>query len=151
MAAAVAATAPGDARADSAALSGVPEVTELAPYLQCVPYARERSGVEIYGDARTWWDQAAGRYKRGTTPKPGAVMTFRPTGSMVLGHVAAVSRVAAARSSAGCGQSMYRLPTTGARSASGTRHSETSAPPHGQCLGSSMANATPAKRSVKRG
>ena len=93
MAALVAATAPGDARADSAALSGVPEVAELAPYLQCVPYARERSGVEIYGDARTWWDQAAGRYKRGTTPKLGAVMTFRPTGSMVLGHVAAVSRI----------------------------------------------------------
>nr|WP_067682563.1 CHAP domain-containing protein [Tsuneonella dongtanensis] len=66
---------------------------ELAPYLQCVPYARERTGVQIYGDARTWWDQAAGRYRRGNTPRPGAVMTFMPTGSMVLGHVAAVSKV----------------------------------------------------------
>ncbi len=66
---------------------------ELAPYLQCVPYARQRSGVQIYGDARTWWDQAEGRYRRGHRPKPGAVMTFRPYGGMTLGHVAAVSRV----------------------------------------------------------
>lgn len=82
---------PGTASADAAESFG--GAGELAPYLQCVPYARERSGVQIYGDARTWWDQAAGRYKRGTTPRPGAVMTFRPSGSMVLGHVAAVSRV----------------------------------------------------------
>jgi surface antigen len=66
---------------------------ELAPYLQCVPYARERSGVQIYGDALTWWDQAEGRYKRGHRPKPGAVMAFRPAGSMTLGHVAAVAKV----------------------------------------------------------
>ena len=66
---------------------------ELAPYLQCVPYARERTGLQIYGDAHTWWDQAEGRYKRGFRPKIGAVMAFRPTSSMALGHVAAVSRV----------------------------------------------------------
>lgn len=70
---------------------------ELRPYLQCVPYARERSGVQIYGDALTWWDQAAGRYKRGTRPKPGAVMAFRPYGGMVLGHVAAVAKVVDSR------------------------------------------------------
>ncbi|HXD02460.1 MAG TPA: CHAP domain-containing protein, partial [Novosphingobium sp.] len=50
----------------------------LPPYLQCVPYARAVSGVLIFGDARTWWDQADGRYARGTTPKVGAVMTFKP-------------------------------------------------------------------------
>jgi surface antigen len=66
---------------------------ELPPYLQCVPYARERSGVQIYGDARTWWDQAEGRYKRGKRPRPGAVMAFRPYGGMTLGHVAAVAKV----------------------------------------------------------
>ena len=66
---------------------------ELPPYLQCVPYARERSGVKIYGDALTWWDQADGRYKRGHRPRAGAVMTFRPSGGMTLGHVAAVSKV----------------------------------------------------------
>jgi hypothetical protein len=34
---------------------------ELPAYLQCVPYARQVSGIQIYGDAWTWWDQAAGR------------------------------------------------------------------------------------------
>lgn len=66
---------------------------ELPPYLQCVPYAREVSGVAIYGDAHTWWDQAEGRFERGRTPRVGAVMAFIPTGNMRLGHVAAVARV----------------------------------------------------------
>lgn len=63
------------------------------PYLQCVPYARAVSGIRIFGDALTWWDQAEGRYARGNRPKVGAVMSFRPHGRMELGHVAAVSRV----------------------------------------------------------
>jgi len=63
------------------------------PYLQCVPYARDVSGIRIFGDAHTWWDQAAGKYARGTRPKVGAVMSFSPFGNMRLGHVAAVSRV----------------------------------------------------------
>ena len=36
------------------------------PYLQCVPYARQVSGIRIFGDAHTWWGQAEGRYARGT-------------------------------------------------------------------------------------
>ena len=60
---------------------------------ECVPIARILSGINIYGDARTWWAQADGRYARGTEPKRGAVLTFKPHGSMVLGHVAAVSRI----------------------------------------------------------
>lgn len=70
---------------------------QLFPYLQCVPYARQVSGIRIYGDAHTWWDQAAGRYARGNVPQVGAVMAFRPHGNMRLGHVAAVSRVVDAR------------------------------------------------------
>ncbi len=66
---------------------------ELDAYLQCVPYAREVSGIEIYGDAYTWWEQAQGRYATGNTPRVGAVMAFRPHRNMQLGHVAAVSRV----------------------------------------------------------
>ncbi|WP_338466789.1 CHAP domain-containing protein [Novosphingobium sp. ZN18A2] len=63
------------------------------PYLQCVPYARQVSGIQIHGDAWTWWDQAEGRYKRGSVPEVGAVMSFKPYGAMQLGHVAAVSKV----------------------------------------------------------
>lgn len=66
---------------------------ELPAYLQCVPYARQLSDVQIYGDAHTWWDQAEGRYERGDQPRVGAVMAFIPQGNMRLGHVAAVSKV----------------------------------------------------------
>lgn len=70
---------------------------ELAPVLQCVPYARQVSGIQIYGDAHTWWGQAQGRYERGSRPRVGAVMAFEPHGNSVLGHVAAVSRIVDAR------------------------------------------------------
>ena len=93
--------APGVAMAAPIALIPGPEQSDGAPadtsgalpYLQCVPYARQVSGIQLYGDAHTWWDQAAGRYDRGFTPRPGAVMSFHPYGAMRLGHVAMVSRV----------------------------------------------------------
>ena len=66
---------------------------ELPPYLQCVPSARQLTGIQIFGDAHTWWGQAAGKYERGRAPKVGAVMAFRPHRNMTLGHVAAVSKV----------------------------------------------------------
>jgi surface antigen len=68
-------------------------VNALNEGLQCVPYARALTGVEIRGDAHTWWGQAEGRYARGTQPKVGAVMSFRPHGNMRLGHVAAVRKI----------------------------------------------------------
>ena len=68
-------------------------VQALNEGLQCVPYARALTGVEIRGDAHTWWSQAEGRYQRGTAPKVGAIMAFRPHGNMRLGHVAAVRRI----------------------------------------------------------
>jgi CHAP domain len=64
-----------------------------ATALQCVPYARIVSGVNIRGDALTWWDQAEDRYEHGHEPRRGAVLAFRPTGPMTLGHVAVVSKV----------------------------------------------------------
>ena len=72
-------------------------ISRLPPYLQCVPYARQVSGIRITGDAWTWWTQAEGRYARGQKPRVGAVMAFRPHGNMELGHVAAVSRVVDSR------------------------------------------------------
>ena len=62
-------------------------------YWQCVPFARLLSGIQIYGDARTWWGQAGGKYETGRMPRAGAVLTFKPTGKMQLGHVAVVSRL----------------------------------------------------------
>ena len=62
-------------------------------YLQCVPFARQLSGVQIYGDAHLWWQKAAGRYARGNQPAPGAVLSLKSHGSSRLGHVAVVSRI----------------------------------------------------------
>lgn len=72
-------------------------VQALNEGLQCVPYARALTGVEIRGDAHTWWAQAEGRYDRGNRPKVGAIMSFRPHGGMRLGHVAAVRRLVDSR------------------------------------------------------
>ena len=66
---------------------------DALPYRQCVPFARQSSGIQLYGDALTWWDQAAGRYARGREPRIGAIMSFRPYHAMTLGHVAMVSKV----------------------------------------------------------
>lgn len=65
--------------------------------LQCVPFARNASGIELSGNAWTWWEEAAGTYERGSTPEPGSILAFRSNGSMRLGHVAVVSRVVNAR------------------------------------------------------
>ena len=65
--------------------------------LQCVPYARQVSGVQIFGNANTWWAQAEGRYDRGSEPRVGAVMTFKATKGNPLGHVGMVSRIVSDR------------------------------------------------------
>ncbi len=61
--------------------------------LQCVPFARENSGIELTGNAATWWYNADGVYERGSRPEVGSVLNFRPTGRMRLGHVAVVTNV----------------------------------------------------------
>ncbi|GAB0113296.1 hypothetical protein AcidC75_08200 [Acidisoma sp. C75] len=62
-------------------------------FLECVPYAREVSGIDLTGNAANWWNEAAGRFGRGHTPEPGAVLNFRANGRMRLGHVAVVQEV----------------------------------------------------------
>lgn len=70
-----------------------PRVVDYAARLQCVPYARRVSGIEIYGDAYTWWEQAAGRYPRSSSPAAGAVLAIQGYRSARRGHVAVVTRV----------------------------------------------------------
>lgn len=62
-------------------------------YLQCVPFARQVSGIDIRGNAWTWWSQAEGRYERGDEPKVGSVMSFKKTARNPFGHVAMVSKI----------------------------------------------------------
>ena len=61
--------------------------------LQCVPFARENSGIEIIGDAGTWWRSASGVYERGSRPEVGSVLNFRAGGRSRLGHVAVVTKI----------------------------------------------------------
>ena len=68
-----------------------------AQFWQCAPYARMISGIDIHGNAGTWWGQAAGRYARGHAPEVGSVMVMKPYGKMSVGHVAMVSGIVSDR------------------------------------------------------
>jgi hypothetical protein len=74
-----------------------PRVTDPNARLQCVPFARTASGIEIYGDANTWWRQAAGRYPRSSSPAPGSVLVTRGFNNPGRGHVAVVTHVESSR------------------------------------------------------
>jgi hypothetical protein len=65
--------------------------------ISCVPYVRSVTGMDISGNAHLWWGNAAGSYARGQRPERGAVLSFRSSGGMRLGHVAVVSKVVSAR------------------------------------------------------
>lgn len=80
----------------SAVATGPAVAVQVVPsqsHWECVPIARSLSGIQIRGDAHTWWGQAEGRYQKGHAPRRGAVLAFIPHGRMELGHVAAVSKV----------------------------------------------------------
>jgi CHAP domain len=74
-----------------------PRVVEGAAPLQCVPFARSASGIELYGDANTWWVQAEGRYPRSNSPAPGSVLVMRGYNDPNRGHVAVVAVVVSSR------------------------------------------------------
>lgn len=67
------------------------ELEEQVGFLSCVPYARSLSGVQIFGDAWTWWRSAEGKYAKGKAPQKGAVLTLQKTKSLPMGHVAVVA------------------------------------------------------------
>jgi hypothetical protein len=84
-------------RAPDEAYEPVARVTNGRARLQCVPFARRESGVESYGDANTWWRQAAGRYETAETPSEGAVLVLHGYASANRGHVAVVKEVVSPR------------------------------------------------------
>jgi surface antigen len=84
-------------RAPDAAYEPIARVTNRRARLQCVPFARRESGVEIYGDANTWWRQAQDRYETAETPEEGAVLVLRGYASANRGHVAVVKEVVSPR------------------------------------------------------
>lgn len=70
-----------------------PSILQPMRPLQCVPFARERTGIDIYGDAVTWWAQADGRYRRGQKPVEGGVLVLRGYADLQRGHLSVVRRV----------------------------------------------------------
>lgn len=68
-----------------------PQVTDYSANLQCVPFARQVSGVQIFGNANTWWGQAAGRYPRSSSPAFGSVFVLQGYNTTARGHVAVVT------------------------------------------------------------
>jgi CHAP domain len=80
--------------AEKILLAGVePKIMDPAAPLQCVPFARDASGVNIRGDAKHWWKLAAGKYSRSRRPKEGAVFVMRGYRSARRGHVAVVRQI----------------------------------------------------------
>lgn len=77
--------------------TNVPVVIRDQPYSECVPYARTLSGIQIWGDAVTWWVQAANRYVRSTRPAPGSVLVLRGWNDSTRGHVSAVTEIVSSR------------------------------------------------------
>jgi len=65
--------------------------------LECAPFARALTGIELRGAAADWWQQAAGRYDRSSRPAVGAVLAFRRTSRLADGHAAVVTHVIDAR------------------------------------------------------
>jgi len=74
-----------------------PVILEGAPISECVPFARNQSGVQIWGDAVTWWGQAEGRYVRSHHPAEGSVFVMRGYNDDKRGHVAVVSAIVSER------------------------------------------------------
>ena len=64
---------------------------------QCVPYARARSGIKIFGDAYTWWSTSQGQYARGNLPLVGSVLVLSKTKRLRRGHVGVVTAVVSER------------------------------------------------------
>lgn len=76
-----------------AVVAGLLSVSSPAEALQCVPYARDVSGINLSGNAWQWWAAAAGRYERGNDAREGSILVFKRQGKMRYGHVAVISRL----------------------------------------------------------
>ena len=75
-----------------------PRVETPLHRLFCVEYARIRSGFNIVGDAKMWWQHAASNlYDRVSHPVEEAVMVFSGSKRLRKGHVAVVTNIVGPR------------------------------------------------------
>jgi hypothetical protein len=80
-----------------AAVAAAPSVETPLHRLFCVEYARMRSGVAVFGDAKHWWDRAKNIYARMSHPVEDAVMVFAGSKRIKRGHVAVVTGIVGPR------------------------------------------------------
>ncbi|MCH8862913.1 MAG: CHAP domain-containing protein [Proteobacteria bacterium] len=76
--------------------TAAPRIVSANRRLECVTYARGLSGINLNGDAWTWWQAAAGHYARGASPRVGAVIVLKRKGRS-LGHLAVITRIVNSR------------------------------------------------------
>ena len=74
-----------------------PSVETPLRRLFCVEYARMRSGLAVFGDAKTWWTRAKDLYARVSHPVEEAVMVFSGSKRLKRGHVAVVTAIVSPR------------------------------------------------------
>jgi hypothetical protein len=82
----------------------LPVVNAVAPSVEtplrrlfCVEYARMRSGLAVFGDAKHWWERAKNLYARLPHPVEDAVMVFSGSKRLKRGHVAVVTEIVGPR------------------------------------------------------
>jgi hypothetical protein len=83
----------------SVAVAELPQPSVETPLhkLFCVEYARARSGLAVFGDAKFWWSRAKNLYARAATPVENAVMVFSGSKRLKNGHVAVVTDIISKR------------------------------------------------------
>lgn len=74
-----------------------PSIEKTEHHFYCVEYARLRSGLQIFGDAGTWWEHAKNAYLEITQPVANAVMVFGRDRRIRRGHVAVVAEIVSPR------------------------------------------------------
>ena len=74
-----------------------PSVETPLHRLFCVEYARMRSGLSVFGDAKHWWERAKNVYARMSRPVEEAVMVFSGSKRLRRGHVAVVTEIVSPR------------------------------------------------------
>jgi hypothetical protein len=70
-----------------------PPLQEQRIAVECAPFARALSGVNLYGNAADWWWKADGLYARSRTPAIGSVLVLRRSSRLADGHVGVVTAI----------------------------------------------------------
>jgi len=77
--------------------SPVVTLSDESARIDDVAYVKSVTGMAIPGQAWSWWDGSNGRYPRGHSPVPSAVLVFRQQQNLPAGHLAIVTKVLSSR------------------------------------------------------